>query len=365
MPTVASLLNDLALLIPDDRAASWDPHGLQVGDPQAPIDTVGVCHEVTDRVVGSAIEAGVQLLISYHPLLFHPDNRWLAGPGPRGRAFRLLTHRMAVAIVHTAWDLCPGGTGDALADAIGLGEVTGFGPADAAPQTKLVTFVPEQAVDLVAAALTGVGAGRIGRYSGCSFRTSGLGTFFPEEGARPAAGRPGQLNREPEVRLEVVVGKRIEGPAIAALRGAHPYEEPAFDLYEVRSNLGMIGRVGNLSEPQPHIELAARVERALDVSSRVAGNRDQVIRRVAVLPGSGASFVGEAAAAGADAYVTGDLSHHQMQEALDRGLAVVDPGHAATERPGVAALLETVRKVHHEVIDLTFDPTPWKDRPDE
>jgi dinuclear metal center YbgI/SA1388 family protein len=359
MPTVAALLADLATRAPGDKAAAWDPHGLQIGDSEAVVTRLAVCHEVTDLVADRAVAQKVELLLSYHPLLFEAANRWLAGAGPSGRAYRLIRAGVGVAVAHTGWDAARGGTADALAASFDLTGVSGFGAIDPPVKTKLVAFVPSSSVDGVTAALFGVGAGRIGNYGGCSFRSEGTGTFFAEEGARPAAGLTGRFNQEAEVRLEVVMDKGVEGRAIAALLDAHPYEEPAFDLYEVRSNLGQIGRVGNLEPPVTLREFAARVEAVLGAPVRCSGDRDRKVSRVAVLPGSGGTYIGQAAAGGADVYVTGDLSHHETRESLDRGVSTIDPGHAATERPGVARLLAVAREIMLDAIDLTSDPTPW------
>jgi dinuclear metal center YbgI/SA1388 family protein len=358
MPTVAETLVRLSQQAPADKVAAWDQHGLQVGDPGASVQRIGVCHEVTEVVVAGAVSQAVDLLITYHPLIFRPLTRLVAGPGPGGRAFRLLSAGVAVATVHTAWDAAAGGTADALASALGLTGVTGFGVLDGPPQIKLVTFVPPEHLERVATALAEAGAGRIGNYQGCSFRTEGTGTFFPMEGSRPVAGSPDTLNYEKEVRLEVVAPHSLQDALIAALVASHPYEEPTFDVYQAISNLGMVGRVGSLEPPLSVDAWGERVARALGPYRVAAGDREMVAK-VAVLPGSGGSFLGAVAATGADAYLTGDLSHHQTIEALDLGLAVIDPGHIATERPGVAALLAAVTALEGEVVDLTIDPTTW------
>ncbi|MGH8928088.1 MAG: Nif3-like dinuclear metal center hexameric protein [Acidimicrobiia bacterium] len=359
MPTVASLLVELATWAPGDKAAGWDPNGLQIGDGSAEVTNLAVCHEATDSVVAAAIDREVDLLVSYHPLLFKPSNRWLAGPGAPGRAYRLARAGVNLAIAHTSWDVATGGTADALAEALGLVDPIGFGPIDPAPRSKLVTFVPTDSVEAVSQALITSGAGRIGNYSGCSFRSEGIGTFLPEQGARPVLGQAGTFSQESEIRLEFVVDKPTEGQAIAALLATHPYDEPAFDLYEVRSNVGLIGRVGTLDPALSLSEMAAKVEAVLETSVRCSGEPTRTVRRVAVLPGSGGAFVGEAAAV-ADLLITGDLSYHQTREALDRNMSAIDPGHASTERPGVARLLTVARKMVPEVLDLTDDPTPWR-----
>lgn len=359
MPSVASVLAALAEQAPGDKAASWDPDGLQIGDPEADATSVGVCHEATDSVVEQAVSNGLSLLICYHPLLFRSDVRLLAGRGPGGRAFRLVKGGTSVATAHTSWDAAPGGTADALARALGLLDISGFGPIAGKPQIKLVTFVPRAAAPTVAAALAAVGAGQIGRYSSCSFRSEGFGTFLPMPGSHSVMGKAGTVNLEEETRIEMVFPASLESSVVAALLTAHPYEEPAFDLYEVRSNLGLIGRVGRLPEPMTFPEFAIRAATVLGGAVRFAARDPGHIQRVAVLPGSGGSMLDDAGGTGADVYLTGDLSHHQTVEGLDRGMALIDPGHARTEGPGVRSLLDAVRRIVPGAIDLIDDPTPW------
>jgi hypothetical protein len=96
---------------------------------------------------------------------------------------------------------------------------------------KLVVFVPREALDAVREALFGAGAGRIGDYERCSWYTEGTGTFLAGESTSPSVGQPGRDERVAELRLETVYPEEHEAAVVAALRAAHPYEEPAFDLY--------------------------------------------------------------------------------------------------------------------------------------
>jgi len=98
---------------------------------------------------------------------------------------------------------------------------------------KLIVFVPPDALDAVRDALFAAGAGRIGAYERCSWYTEGTGTFLGSEGTSPAVGEPLREERVPEVRLETVYPAELHDEVIAALRGAHPYEEPAFDVFEL------------------------------------------------------------------------------------------------------------------------------------
>lgn len=363
MISVRDVIERINATIGGAGPSGWDIDGQQLGDPDKSVTVVGVCHEITDDVIGPAQSHDIDLLITYHPLLFRSVTSLVAGRGPSGRAFRLLDTGIALAVVHTRFDVAAGGTADALAAAIGLSAVMGFGPSEASPQIKVVTFVPGDDVDRLAQSLAGVGAGIIGDYRNCSFRSSGTGTFEPGEQTSPHIGEVGALNAVDETRLEMIAPARLRDQIVATLVSAHPYEEPAFDVYEVVSNAGFIGRIGTWNGSLS--SLGERVgEHCGSDGLRISGNATGQISRVAVVPGSGAGFLAAARQLGAEAIVTGDVSHHQTVGALDSGLSVVDPGHAGTERPGMRALYSAVEAAVGDacrVVDLTdADPTTWR-----
>ena len=93
-------------------------------------------------------------------------------------------------------------------------------------------FVPPEALDAVRDAIFAAGAGRIGDYARCSWYTEGTGTFLGGESTTPAIGERGVEERVRELRLETVFPSERQDEVLAALRAAHPYEEPAFDVYE-------------------------------------------------------------------------------------------------------------------------------------
>ncbi len=341
-------------MAPWDKAADWDTVGLQLGDPLDEAGTVAVCHEVTESVVARVEDMGLDLLVTYHPLLFRPTVRLVAGSSPAGRAYRLIRAGAALAVVHTNFDVASGGVADALAHSLGLIDATGFGPVDGGESMKVVTFVPAESADLVADAMAAAGGGTIGNYSRCSYRTEGTGAFFAGDGATPVTGAAGTLSREAEVRVEMTVSSLHRDAVIRALVSAHPYEEPAFDIYPTAANLGLAGRVGSPDQPIRLQDLVDRIAGALgDRGLRVGGDPARSVGRVAVVPGSGSSYIRAAVAAGADAFVTGDVGHHRMVEAADRGMAIVDPGHLATEFPGVEKLYALVAGIVPGAVDLT------------
>ena len=360
MRAVRDLLDALDRIAPFSKAAGWDPVGLQLGDPDAELGTVGVAHELTDEVVEAVVERSVDTVVVYHPLVFDGLRRVVAGPGVPGRVHRLVAAGRSVVVVHTSFDVARGGTADALAAALDLDAVRPFGPGWGAETVVVVTYVPDEFVDVVVEAMSRAGAGRIGAYEECSFRGPGTGTFRPGPGAAPTVGEVGRRNAEPEERLEMIAPASRRDEVVAALADAHPYEEPAYHTIAVDANAGFIGRVG----VRPDIALgtfATAVAERLETEPRVAGDLERPVARIAVVPGAGRSFVDDAAAV-ADVLVTGDVSHHAARRALDRGLAVVDAGHIATERPGLRALYAAVGRIADDVVDLTDLDPGWKER---
>lgn len=99
---------------------------------------------------------------------------------------------------------------------------------------KLVVFVPRSHLEKVRKAVCAAGAGKIGRkYDNCTFYTFGTGTFRPLKGAKPYLGKHGKLENVSEARLETIVPKKDIKKVIAAMKKAHPYEEPAYDIYPI------------------------------------------------------------------------------------------------------------------------------------
>ncbi len=320
-----------------------------------------MCHEVTEEVVARLEQGPVDLLVSYHPLLFRSTNTLLSGATPEGRTLRLARLGTALAVVHTNFDVAEGGTSDALAEVLGLDELSGFAPLYGQDVLKIVTFLPVEAAPSVLQAVSAAGAGRIGNYSSCSYRSEGVGTFFAGAATQPRTGKQGRLNEEPEVRLEFVVPRSKEALALGALVAAHPYEEPTYDVYERHGNAGMVGRVGTPAAGTTLQGLAQRAAEELHTKTlRRAGDPDRVLDRVAVIPGSGSELLSLAAAAGADAVVTGDLGHHAARAAQDRGMCLLDAGHAPTERPGLERLYAALAALGAETLSfLDLDPDPW------
>ncbi|MCF8607895.1 Nif3-like dinuclear metal center hexameric protein [Gordonia sp. HY442] len=340
--TLADVIARLEQAYPVGLAESWDAVGLVCGDPDEPAERVLVCVDVTDAVVDEAVATGAQLVLAHHPLLM----RGVTGVGadtPKGRiVHRLIRSGCGLYSAHTNADKARPGVSDALADAIGLVDTVPLNAEPSQTLDKWVVMVPEGNVDQVSEAMFAAGAGAIGDYRDCRWGVVGTGQFLPVGGASPAIGGVGELTRVDEERMEMVAPRRIRSDVFAALAGAHPYEEPAFDVFEqaaVDSGLGL-GRIGRLPVPMRLDEFVAHVDASLPTAAwpvRGAGDPAGMIETVAVCGGAGDSLVSAASRAGVDAYVTGDLRHHVVDEARRDGApALIDAGHWSTEYPWCA-----------------------------
>jgi dinuclear metal center YbgI/SA1388 family protein len=359
--TVAASVARLGEAIPLAKAAAWDAVGLQVGEAMAEAAVVGVCHEVTGAVIKAADAGDVDLLVAYHPLLFRPAGTFVSGGSASGRAYQLAATGIALYVVHTAFDVAAGGCADALAESLELQGVTGFGPNWPGDSSKIVTYVPPPAASKVIEAMARAGAGEIGNYTECSFTVEGTGTYRPGAGSMPLIGAVGEMSRETEARIEMNVPSALVDRVVAALVVDHPYDEPPYDVFPGRANSGFVGRIGALATECSLSDLRRVAAESLATDVRVAGDPARQVRRVAVIPGAGSGLMRAAVAAGADVLVTGDVSHHRANEAAAVGLAIIDAGHAATERPGVAKLYSLVSEMFTDTVDLThINPDPWE-----
>lgn len=374
MPSLAELIDVLDRWYPPATAESWDAVGLTCGDPAAELNRILLAVDCVPATVAEAIDRRAGLLLTHHPLLL-TGVHGVPADDPKGA----LVHRMIKAdlahfVAHTNADVAVHGVSEALAGLLGLLDCQPL-QADPAPALDhLTVFVPPAHTARLLAALAEAGAGAIGNYAECSFTVDGTGSFRPLPGARPAEGAVGELSRNPETRLSMVLPRGRRAAVLAAMRASHPYEEVAFELTEQPRLAGSIGtgRVGRLAAPltlRAFLDHAAASLPRTAWGIRAAGDPDQLIGTVAVCGGSGASYAELARRAGAEAYLTSDLKHHSTSEVVSEAhgvglapLALIDAAHWATEAPWLQVVAELLR-VHFgdrlEVVVSTLVTDPW------
>ena len=337
-PRLVDVIDVLEAAYPPALAEDWDSVGLVCGDPAEEVTSVTVTVDATAAVADEVPDRG--MLLAHHPLLLRGVDTVAANTAKGALLHRMIRSGQALFTAHTNADSASPGVSDALADALGLTVEEVLAPAAGGPDNdKWVVYVPTESAEAVREAMFAAGGGHIGDYSHCSWGVTGTGQFLPHDGASPTIGSVGNVERVPEDRVEMIAPARLRGHVLAALRGAHPYEEPAFDILALASvppDVGL-GRIGVLPRPQTLAAFVSRVHDALPGTSwgiRASGEDDAEVSRVAVCGGAGDSLLDVVAGAGVDAYVTADLRHHPADEHRRRSdVALIDVAHWASEYP--------------------------------
>lgn len=346
-----SVLDVLRSIAPEHLAEPWDKVGLQVGDPDAQVTRALLCIDLTEAVMKEAIKTRVSLVVAYHPPIFDPLPAVTLLDPRQGVIFEAIRRGIAIYSPHTALDATAGGVNDFLIESLGQGQVRairpagGSGDSGGAGTCKVVVFVPPQDADRLRSAMAEAGAGRIGAYRDCSFAVGGEGTFTGGPTTKPVVGRAGRLERVPELRMETICPSETVDAVVRAVRQAHPYEEPAIDVYPLtpapadpmQPPVGQ-GRILTLDRPLRLGEVMDRLKRQLrlpDVEAAWSGRRpSSLVRTVGVCAGAGGSLLPLAGAV--DVFVTGEMRHHDVLDAARRGVTLVLAGHTQTERPYLA-----------------------------
>lgn len=353
--SVADVIAALEAAYPPRLAESWDSVGLVCGDPADTVRSVLVTVDVTEQVVDHAVDICADLIVAHHPLLLRGVDT-VGVHTPKGALIhRLIRNGCALYTAHTNADSAAVGVSDALARCLGVTPRRPIQDVPAPPLDSWTVRVPGEDAEAVRDAMFAAGAGRVGDYDRCSWQTAGVGRFRPGDGAHPAIGSIGLDEQVEEESIELVARRSLRRAVVDALRSAHPYEEPAFDLIElapIPADTGL-GRIGDLEVPMTLHEFADRVAQRLPATAtgvRAAGDPDRVVRRVAVCGGAGDSLLAAVRAADVDVYVTSDLRHHPVDEHLRAGgCPVIDIAHWAGEFPWCAQA--------REILDSRFGST--------
>jgi dinuclear metal center YbgI/SA1388 family protein len=370
VPALREVIKTLEEWFDPRWAESWDAIGLVCGDPDESVSRILLAVDAVPATVDEAARTGAQLLLTHHPLLL-TGVHGVPADDPKGALIhQMIRAGIAHYVAHTNADVADPGVSDALATLLRVTAPRPIEPMSVDPLDKLVVFVPVADAPVLIDALAAAGAGRLGDYERCAWTTTGQGTFRPLDGAEPAVGTVGEVVAVDEARVEMVVPRAATSDVLRALKQAHPYEEPAFDLVSMADLPGSrgLGRIGELATEMTLAEFvqhAARVLPATTWGLRAAGDPARPVRTVAVCGGSGSSLIPAARAAGADVFLTSDLKHHQVVEAVSErasGLALVDAAHWATELPFLHALAISLQERFGTTVEVSVSAQvtdPW------
>jgi dinuclear metal center YbgI/SA1388 family protein len=329
---IRDITSYLETIAPPYLQEDYDNCGLLTGKASTPIQKILVTLDVTEAVLDEAISLGCNLVVAHHPLIFKGIKK-LSGNGYVERCIiKAIRNDIAIYAIHTNLDNVLHGVSGKIAQMLGLEQVRILHPKASTLQ-KLVTYIPKKDADQVMAEVHAAGAGQIGHYSECSFRIDGIGTFKPDNQANPHIGTAGNLERVEEVRAEVIFPAYLKNKIIQTLIQAHPYEQPAYDIYALENTHPESGSgvVGELPQALSASEFLNHLKNSMKLNViRHTALPSENIKRVAICGGSGSFLLKNAISLGADVYVSADFKYHEFFDA-DGRIMIADIGHYESE----------------------------------
>src|SRR5450830_845937 len=290
----------------------YDNAGLIVGSMDDEVRGVLLCLDVTHETVEEADRVGANLILSHHPPIFRAIKK--LDPVQHSALLAAIRMDMALLAVHTNFDAAADGLNAFVARRMGLTDLGILELHESERLYKIVTFVTPEFREQVLDAMFAAGAGHTGSYSHTSYRATGTGGFVPDPGAHPFVGEENAMTSVVADRVETLASGRDLTFGLKDLRAAHPYEEPAVDIFEEHlpgrplSGFGHLGRLPHVMGPKEFVTFIKSFF-ALSVLS-VAGTLPEAIERVAFCSGSGSALLPAASRAGAQVLITGDVTYH-------------------------------------------------------
>lgn len=348
--TCAELFTHIESWAPKEIAWQKDNVGLQVGSSKSKINNILLSLDLTEEVIKEALTQKCNLIITHHPLLFHPLKKIAIDNDSTSQLVQqLLANKITLYSAHTNLDFTKDGVNFQLANQLDLKDIKFLEPFNS-NQIKVVVFIPANFVEKVSAEIFSTGAGTIGEYNNCSFRVIGEGTFLGSGKSSPAVGLKGKLERVEEVRIEIISDKWNLENIIEAIKKNHPYEEPAFDIYPIENENKKYGAgsIGILDTPMNEKDFLKYVSKRLRIKNfRFTTGNKKTITSVAVCGGSGSDLIKPALKLGADAFITADVHYHTFHEA-NKKILLIDAGHYETE---IFVLGELQKKISQKLLD--------------
>jgi hypothetical protein len=220
-----------------------------------------------------------------------------------------------------------------IAEKLGLKNVKVLAPKNNL-LNKLVVYCPSDNVDEVRAAMFNAGAGSIGNYEECSFNSEGIGTYKGMAGTNPYLGTTGRFHKEKEIKIETIVPNYLLSKVVKSMLTAHPYEEVAYDIYQLKNGYNNVGSgiIGELEIEENELDFLKRLKTNLKTDCvRHTNLLNKKVKKVAVCGGSGSFLLSSAIAQKAAIFVTADYKYHQFFDA-ENTIVIADVGHYESEQ---------------------------------
>ena len=330
---IQEIISILEQWAPTAYAEDFDNVGLLIGKVESECTGILISHDVLENIIDEAVAKKFNLIICFHPIIFSGLKKLTEKTYVERVVAKAIKNDIALYAIHTALDNHKEGVSYSLAVALGLNNIHVLVPQENTLK-QLTTYVPKEDSNALLEQLYNAGAGALGDYDECSFITEGLGSFRGNENAQPHLGKPMIREAVEEVQLNLVFQKHLEGKVLQTLFKNHPYEEIAFQVYQLDNTsqkIGM-GSVGVLDKEMTEEDFLKWVGQKLKTNFLKHSNfLNKKIKKVAVLAGSGSFAIFKAKQIKADVLVTADLKYHDFFQAENQ-ILLIDGGHYETER---------------------------------
>lgn len=333
MPKLHEIIRELERFAPLSYQESYDNCGLLTGHRDMDITGALLSLDCIEAVIDEAIAKNCNLVIAHHPIIFGGLKRLNGTNYVERTIIRAIQNNVAIYACHTNLDNVKLGVNKKIADKLGLVNQRILSPKKSLLK-KLVTFVPTGYLETVRTALFDAGAGNIGNYDQCSFMLEGTGSFRGNEQSNPVLGEKGKLSLEKETRLELIFEGVHQAGILSALRQSHPYEEVAYDVYQLENTYQDVGSgmTGELEDPMPEMEFLTLLKQVFNVKFlKHTALRHRAIKTVALCGGSGSFLLKNAINSKSDIYISSDFKYHEFFDAEGK-IVVADIGHFETEQ---------------------------------
>lgn len=324
---------------------SYDNSGVQVGDVNREATGVLIAIDITEELIEEAVNKNCNLIVAHHPLIFKGLKRLTGSSYIERCVWKAVKNDIVLYAAHTNLDNVSEGVSYRMAQKLDLRNIRILAPQEDT-LLKLVTFVPLPKAELVRTALFGAGAGHIGKYSECSYNVLGEGTFKAGEDADPYVGSIGQQHTEVEVRVEVILPQHLLARVVKALKDAHPYEVPAYDIISLQNvdesnGSGVIGELPHEIDAHHFLKTVKEVFNVPCV--KYSPLHKEQIKHIALCGGSGSFLYPQAMAAGADVFITGEIKYHDFFVHENR-IILAEIGHYESEQYTKELIYDIIRE---------------------
>lgn len=328
-----TIITEIEKFAPLAYQESYDNCGLLTGYKDQEVTGALLCLDCTEAIIEEAIQKKCNLIVAHHPIIFSGLKKLNGSNYVERTVIKAIQNNIAIYACHTNLDNVKLGVNKKIADKLDLINTQILSPKKSLLK-KLVTFVPSTHIENVRENLFSAGAGNIGNYDKCSFALEGTGSFRGNENSNPFIGEKGKLILEKETRLELIFEATNESQIISALKQNHPYEEVAFDIYQLENtyqNIGS-GMVGELANAIPEIEFLELLKSTFEVKFiKHTPLLNKSIKKVSLCGGSGSFLLKNAINSKSDIYISSDFKYHEFFDAENK-ILVADIGHYESEQ---------------------------------